>query len=310
MPPPENYRDATGLSTQAAATGRLNCGNRLKNLPGNRHWRSAGERITLGGSFADSPESLERKRRDESPGVRRGILVKRIAAIHRAADRSSNGKTPMSKPIDNKTPLSVTQAAVTVALAAYFLGLVLSIVANTGSGSSALVRTIKNHLFAPWMVPPWLDLGFDYGLTYGSEEDGDFRIEVRRQGDAKTPPVRLPGGLTGERAARWRRLAQSMAANADDADRDGVLAAAVGRGMFDELGSQDLVVRVLRTPLADRGGPPPAAVQAYSARIRMVDGEVQLLRAEARGEVAPLVRPAAGGNAADSRPSPSAEDTQ
>ena len=29
----------------------------------------------------------------------------------------------MSKPIDNKTPLSVTQAAVTVALAAYLLGL-------------------------------------------------------------------------------------------------------------------------------------------------------------------------------------------
>ena len=216
----------------------------------------------------------------------------------------------MSKPTDNKTPLSVTQAAVTVALAAYLLGLVLSIVANTGSGSSALVRTIKNRLFAPWMVPPWLDLGFDYSLTYGSEEDGDFRIEVRRQGDAKTPPVRLPDRFSGERAARWQRLARSMAATVDDADRDGVLAAAVGRGMFDELGSQDLVVRVLRTPLADRGGPPPSPVQAYSARIRMVDGEVQLLRAEARGEVAPLVRPAAGGNADDTKASLSTEDTQ
>jgi len=186
-----------------------------------------------------------------------------------------------------------------VALAVYLLGLFLSIIGNSGSGSSALVRTIKSRLFAPWMVPPWLDLGFDYRLTYGMEDDADHSLEVRRQGDAKASPVRLPGTLTGERAARWRRLARAMATVDDDSDRDGLLAAAVGQGMFDNLNAEDLVVSVVRTPLADRDGPPTSPVSAYSARIRMVGGEVQLIRSEPRGEVAPLVRPAAGGKAID-----------
>lgn len=191
----------------------------------------------------------------------------------------------------------MTQAAVTVALAVYLLGVVLSIVGNTASGSSAVVRTIKSRLFAPWMVPAWLDLGFDYRLTYGGDEDGDFHLEVRRQGDAPAAAVRFPGRLTGERAARWRRLARSIAV--EDADRDGLLAAAVGRGMFDDVGAEDVVVRVLRTPLMDRGGPPTSPVQVSSARVRMVGGEVQLLRSEPRGEVAPLVRPGVGGDASD-----------
>lgn len=201
----------------------------------------------------------------------------------------------MNKPSDSKTPSPMTQAAVTVALAVCLVGVGLSIIGNTGSGSSTLVRTIKSRLFAPWMVPPWLDLGFDYRLTYGSDEDGDYSLEVRRQGGPQAASLRLPGRLAGERAARWRRLARSIAV--EDADRDGLLAAAVARGMFDDMRAEDLVVRVLRTPLVDRGGPPTKAVQASSARVRMVAGEVQLLRAEPRGEVAPLVRPDVGDNA-------------
>jgi hypothetical protein len=61
--------------------------------------------------------------------------------------------------------------------------------------------------------------------------------------------------------------------------------------MFDDVGAEDVTVRVLRTPLVDRGGPSPAPVQASSARVRMVGGELQLIRVEPRGEVAPLVRP-------------------
>jgi hypothetical protein len=215
---------------------------------------------------------------------------------------------PMNNSSDSKTPSPATQAAVTVALAVFLLGLVLSIVGNTGSGSSAVVRTIKSRLFSPWMVPPWLDLGFDYRLTYGSDEDGAFSVEVRRQGDGKAAPVRLPGRLTGERAARWRRLARSIAL--EDADRDGLLAAAVGRGMFDEVGAEDVTVRVLRTPLVDRDGPPTAPVQASSARVRMVGGELQLIRAEPRGEVAPLVRPGISGDPGDGGAGNTAEATR
>ena len=213
----------------------------------------------------------------------------------------------MNKSSASEMPSPLTQAAVTVALAVVLLGAGLSIIGNTGSGASAFVRTIKGRLFAPWMVPPWLDLGFDYRLTYGGEEDGDFSVALRRQGDAKAG-ITLPGRLTGERAARWRRLARSIAL--EDADRDGLLAAAMGRGMFDEMGSQDLVVRVLRTPLIDRGSPPTAPVQASSARVRMVGSDLQLIRAEPRSEVAPLVRPDANGGMNDANANTAAETSQ
>jgi hypothetical protein len=201
---------------------------------------------------------------------------------------SAPTETPAATPLSERT-----RAVVSVALAVYLLGLLLTVVGNTGSGSSAVVRTVKGRLFAPWMVPPWLDLGFDYRLTYGMDDDADHSLEVRRQGAPNAAAVRLPGRLTGERAARWRRLARAMAA-VDDADRDGLLAAAVGRGMFDELGAEDLIVSIVRTPLADRDGPPRSPTTAYSARIRLVGGDVQLIRSEDRSELAPLVRPAAG----------------
>jgi len=213
-------------------------------------------------------------------------------------DPNSSGRvshSPAAQPF-----AETTRAVVTVALSLYLLGLVLSIAGNSGSGSSALIRTIKGRLFAPWMVPPWLDLGFDYRLTYGTDADADASLEVRRQGNATGSPMRLPGRLTGERAARWRRLARALATSTDDTDRQSLLAAAVGRGLFNDLGVEDLVVSVVQTPLADRGGPPTSPVVAYSARVRMVGGELQLIRSEPRGEVAPLVRPAA--NAATEAP--------
>ena len=89
-------------------------------------------------------------------------------------------------------PLSEpTQAAVSVAIAVYLLGLVLSILGNSVSGSSALVRTIKGRLYSPWMAPAWLDLGFDHPLTYGRPEDADHLIEVRGGTAGKT--LRFPG---------------------------------------------------------------------------------------------------------------------
>jgi hypothetical protein len=71
-----------------------------------------------------------------------------------------------------------------------------------------------------------------------------------------------------------------------------VLAAAVGRGGFTALDTQDVTVRVLRRMLPERNGPaddgPPR--QAYAARVRMVDGDLQLIGSEDRGELAPLRR--------------------
>jgi hypothetical protein len=209
--------------------------------------------------------------------------------------RDPDSTTAPGRPQANGArPSETVRAAVTVALAVYLLGLLLTIAGNTSSGSSALVRTLKDRLFAPWMVPAWLDLGFDYRLTYGGEEDADSSLEVRRFADAASRNVqRLPGSLRGERGARWRRLARSIALAKDDADRDGLLAAAVGRGMFGQLGADDLVVRVVRTPVAERGAAPGQTTQAYSARVRMIGGELQLLRSEPRAELAPLVQPAA-----------------
>jgi len=196
------------------------------------------------------------------------------------------------------------RAIASVALALYLVGLGLSIAGNSGSGSSALVRTVKQRLFAPWMAPAWLDLGFDLPLTYGTPEDGDHALEIRALAHS-VPPIRLPGTLTGERAARWRRLARRLALAPED-EAAVMLAAGVGQGSFNAAGSDDVVVRALRWPLPDRAvgsGAAPRPVKPYEARVRRVAGETQLVElggATKRIELAPVFRgepapPAAAG---------------
>ena len=189
-------------------------------------------------------------------------------------------------------PTDAVRAAVTVALGVYLVGLLLTVLGNSTSGSSALVRTIKGRLFAPWLVPAWLDLGFEHHLTHGLPEDADHALEIRPTDPVWSEAVlRLPGAFGGERAARWRRLARAIATGA--AGDPAVLAAAVGRGAFPVLDAQDVRVRVLRRPLPERNAPLDDGDlrQVYAARVRLMDGELQLLPSEPRGEVAPLVRP-------------------
>jgi hypothetical protein len=179
------------------------------------------------------------------------------------------------------------RAVVTVVLAVYFTGLTLSVAGNSGSGASALVRTIKGRLFSPWLVPAWLDLGFDHRLTHGLPDDADHVLEMVAYGPAGGGPLRFPGAVSGERARRWRRLARALA-QPEGADE---LVAAVGRGAFDDLATDDLTVRVLRHEMHDRSAAAaPGMERAFAARVRLAGGEVQLLRVEPRGEVAPLLK--------------------
>jgi len=191
-------------------------------------------------------------------------------------------------------------AVVTVVLAVYLVGLGLSVAGNSGSGASALVRTIKGRLLSPWLVPAWLDLGFDQRLTHGAPEDADHVLEVVAYGPAGAAPLRFPGRVSGERARRWRRLARALA-RPDGAEE---LVAAVGRGACDDLGADDVTVRVLRHEMHDRSAADaaPGMERAFAARVRVVDGEVQLLRAEPRAEVAPLLRRQGRADAAGESP--------
>lgn len=186
-----------------------------------------------------------------------------------------------------------TLAVTSVALALYLVGLLLAVVGNSGSGSSALVRTVKQRLFAPWLGPAWLDLGFDHPLTHGLPEDADHSLAIRPTGasEATGGSLRWPApAVTGERAARWRRLAKAIATGG--AGDPAVLAAAVSRGAFADLDTTDVELRVLRRPLPERTEFPGAEDPrpAYAARVRLVDGDLQLLPREARGELAPLLR--------------------
>lgn len=188
-------------------------------------------------------------------------------------------------------PSDAVKAIVTVALGVYLVGLGLTILGNSASGPSALVRTIKGRLFAPWLQPAWLDLGFEHHLTHGVPDDADHALELEawdgRGGDAA---IVLPDDAGGERAARWRRLAKAIAVGG--AGDPAVLAAAVGRGAFADLGSEDVRLRVVRWPLPERAGPPSddEPLPIYTARVRVVDGTLQLIKREPRGELAPLIR--------------------
>jgi hypothetical protein len=200
--------------------------------------------------------------------------------------------TPLSeKPSVQPVVSDRVRAVVTVAIGVYLVGLVLAIMGNGSSGASALVRTIKSRLYSPSLVPAWLDVGHDHHLTYGMPEDADHVIELRAGEKGKV--VRLPVNGRGERAARWRRLAAALAPAADGDERAVALLAAVGAGGFDEAGSEDLTVRVLRRRLPERlGAPiPDGFEQAATARVRRIGGEIQLIKSEPAGEVAPLVTP-------------------
>ena len=180
----------------------------------------------------------------------------------------------------------------TVAISLMLVGLGLAIATNSLSGSSALLGTIKSRLFSPLLAAAWLDLGFDTRLTYGLPDDADHELEVTSRDSPEAEPLSFPGVRRGEQAARWRRLARAIAMG--EADGDGsVVAAGVGRGGFDDLGVEDVVVRVLRQPLPARTGAADTGVaeQVYDARVRLVGGELQLIKDEAKSELAPLVKP-------------------
>lgn len=204
------------------------------------------------------------------------------------ARHRGTGETPADRPSE------AVRAGVTVGIVALLLGIVLAIATNSLSGSSALLGTVKSRLFSPWLVPAWLDLGWDYRLSYGLTEDADHEIELAsRDGDAV---VSLPADRGGERAARWRRLARTIAVGGLDGDGS-VVAAGVGRGGFALTGTTDVDVRVVRIPQPDRDAVVEAEVeQAYAARVRRAGDDIQLIRDEPRGELAPLVRPPADGS--------------
>jgi len=204
-----------------------------------------------------------------------------------------------SPPASPPARLSDTaQAAASVLLAAYLLGLVLTIAVNSVSGSSLLLRTIKGRLFSPWMQPAWLDLGFDQPLTYGLPEDAAHRLEIQGRG-LEPATVRLPAREAGG-AARWRRLARAIAVAAADDDA-ALLVAGVAAAHFASVADDDVTVRVLRRPVADRSAPNAGTAdrQIHAARVRRIDGELQVIEvgtAAKRAELAPLLRrPAAGG---------------
>ena len=203
---------------------------------------------------------------------------------------------------DRDVPASVRGPA-TMLLVVYLVGLGLCVAANSASGTSRVVGTLKDRLFAPWMVPLWLDLGHDTRLTYGLPEDADHHVEIRR---AVSPPAR-PGkgpatavlrfpatGDHSERGARWRRLAVATVRAEEDAEQAGVLPAAIGAGLFRAAGDDDLEVRIVRrvAPDYESARSPRRDETALKVRVRRLAGELQLIPLPPAEEVAPLVDPA------------------
>ncbi len=187
----------------------------------------------------------------------------------------------------------------TLLLALYLVGLCLCVAGNTASGTSLLIGTIKDRLFAPWMVPLWLDLGHDTRLTYGLPEDADHHVEIRLAGKLAgkgvgrpTAALRLPTvGDHSERAARWRRLAAAVVLAEEDAEQAGVLPAAIGAGSFAAAGDDDLEIRIVRSVPPDYASArsPRTDETALVVRVRRRDGELQLIPVPPAEEVAPLI---------------------
>jgi len=243
-------------TTVSGAGGHVNARSlRGPGNPGETLWRRLRGRITLGGVTPAEPRS------DDAP----------------RADR----------------PSEAVCAAVTIALAAYLIGLVLAVATNSLGGSSPLLGTIKSRVFSPVLVPAWLDLGYDYRLTYGGLEDADHDLTIAAHDDASAA-VERPGDRRGERAARWRRLARTIASGNFDEDGS-VVAAGAARGGFRllQVGDVEITVDRLQPPERNASTLDATRQEASTARIRRVEGDVQLIRKEPPSELAPRLRPAA-----------------
>ena len=180
----------------------------------------------------------------------------------------------------------------TFVLSFYLVGLALTVAGNSASGTSALVGLLKDRLFSPLLVPPWLDLGHDTRLTYGLPEDADHHIEVSPAVNGAGRPLRIPAARErSERAGRWRRLARAAAISEESDAQAGVLPAAIGAGLFATAGSDDLIVHVDRVvpPEFSAAASPSVAETALEARVRRVAGDVQMIPLKAPEEMAPVV---------------------
>jgi preprotein translocase subunit SecG len=207
---------------------------------------------------------------------------------------TTGNHTQSSSAAAHGRPSEAACAAATVAIALFLVGIVLAIATNSSSGSSALLGTIKSRLFSPVLVPAWLDLGFDHRITHGFPEDADHEVEIVGRGSDAAGAIVLPGPRHGERAARWRRLARSIAVGGV-AGEGAAVAAGVGQAAFGAAGIEDVIVRVRRLPPPQRLAPADAGdvEQVFTARVRNIGGELQLIKDEPRGELAPLVPSAA-----------------
>lgn len=186
------------------------------------------------------------------------------------------------------------RSVATVCLIALLAGLGLAVATNSSSGSSALLRVLHGRLSSPWMTPLWLDLGHDTRLTYGLPEDADHFLEIAPASAPSSRGTRVPAEVDRSgQAARWRRLARAAAlAEEEGADRAGILSTAIGAGLIDAAGEEDVVVRFMRAIPSEResAGQAPRLETIHQARVRRVDGEIQWIPLPPAAEVAPLVR--------------------
>jgi hypothetical protein len=210
------------------------------------------------------------------------------------------GKTDSGVP-SASLPSEGFRGFVSIALTLYLLGFTLTVACNSSSGSSTLLRTVKSKLFSPWMVPLWLDIGFDERLTYGQIDDADYLIMVEPwESSGEDMSIRLPAkGASGVAAARWRQLASWLEPGMVPEDVAGLLPSAMAENLFDDVGAEDVRVRTMRVVLTDREefSAEDAAEPQYApvavARVRRVAGSVQLLPVEQERDVAPVVTPSA-----------------
>ena len=190
----------------------------------------------------------------------------------------------------------IPRACATVFLAIYFTALGLTVACNTSSGSSLLLSVVKGKLFSFWLVPPWLDLGFDYPLAYGQQSDAAHYLELREHGTETW--IKLSGiDEDHSQSIRWQRLLRSVVASEEEAGREGLLPAGFSEAAFSLCESDDIVLRIFVQPRPERQLPldNPAPIVLYEARLRrLAGGDIQLIKSEHRREMAPVISGSGG----------------
>jgi len=217
---------------------------------------------------------------------------------------------PEDPALPQSMPSSSVRTTVSFLLFLHLFALFVAVASNFRP-VSALRRNLRRAPFIPgYLQLLHMDLGYNYQLTYASEEDTDHFVEIQLNWQGKTDPggqkllLPEPSIVCPMRRNRYQNLTQTMASLIGQDSVESELPAAIAQGLLRENGISEgrhrfrlrrhflLRVEDVKSLAESERDPynPRRYGTAYEADVKLIHGKVFLVKAAKAGETAPAER--------------------